>query len=112
MELHLEISGRVPKKVRKFVHRHYERWIQTQARTLINAFRRARVTIERMGQGHFFCCTIRLETAAGMVLGQEAGPNLHWAFDGCLRQLERQITAWNESVAALSGPLASAPAPA
>ena len=91
MEVRLEIIGDVPKKVKIFVRRHFERWITAAAGTPLASLERAVVSLDRVGRGHVFSCSIRVELRSGAVRGEESGLDLHQVFDACLLQLEEQL---------------------
>lgn len=79
----------VPKKIRRFVARHYQKWIS--AKGALTPVASARVRFDRIGEGHQVACAIRLETPAGTLRGYELASNIHQAFDACLKRIEAQL---------------------
>ncbi len=81
----------VPKKVRRFVARHMEKWAEASLGDLPAVIRRAWVSFDRVGRGHTVSCSVSLETPLGVVRSDETAPNLHQAYDACLRRLAHQL---------------------
>ncbi len=81
----------VPKKVRRFVARHMEKWAETRLGNVPAVIRRAWVSFDRVGRGHTVSCSVSLETPRGVVRSDETATNLHQAFDACLRRLAFQL---------------------
>lgn len=115
----IEISGTVfhheksvPKKVRRFVARHFEKWAEARFGSVSQEILRiARIRFDRVGRGHSVSCSIRLETSVGAVRGSEVASGLHQSLDACLKRIESQIENFSQiSRMVLGPPLALVPA--